>query len=446
MISLLLCNVAFGQNEQSSTQKFKFNTLSQNDDFSFLKDKKDKSLYEELKFLQLGKTTSLTFGGNLRTQYEYFQNQNFVDNASDGWWLNRFMVHANFRVGQNWQFFGELLGGYILSRENPSPVNRDELTVNQLFAYYDNDKFSVTVGRINPSLGMSRLIAIRNGPNARLYFDGINATYEFGKTKFRGFYYQPVTVNPYSFDNDYLDSDEYIYGLYNTTINKNRTSNLDFYYIGSRTDRIQFDIGEGSEDRHTFGSRYFGEYDDFKLDVEAIYQMGTFENLDISAWTLSVKLIYDIPINDNLLTLGFQAEYISGDRDADDDKLNSFNALYPKVSLYGRTGQIGPTNLYDYHPSIKYVAKKWSVEFDHLAFWRASTEDAVYGVGLNPTFPDVNGERFTGWQYNIAFKYNVNPFLTFKYDTSYMVPGKFLKASNLDNDLIHILGTIEFHF
>lgn len=181
--------------------------------------------------------------------------------------------------------------------------------------------------------------------------------------------------------------------------------------------------------------------------MESLYQFGKFEALDISAWTLSLNANYGIPIATECnLTIGFKTEYISGDDNPEDDKLKTFNALYPRGAYFGRVAQFGPMNLFDLHPSLTYTHRKWMFFTDYVAFWRASNEDAVYGAGLNLSFADVNQEYFVGNQYGRAVGYQLNSFLYLELEANYIQAGDFLKKNDLNNNLFHFVSTFQVNF
>ena len=430
--------------QTSDSLSYNFGMLRQKDDFTFLKNIEDKSVYQSLKYTPIFAEGFISFGAGYRNQFEFFKNQGFQETSGEGWFLNRLTLHSKLQINSELYIFSELFAAFINSKKFPSPVDRDELALSQAFIKYQKNNVALTVGRINPTFGANRIIAFREGPNVRRYFDGISASYFSEKFIFKGFYYQPVDIEPFGFDNNAIDGDEYLYGLYTTLSSITPSSSLDLYYIGRYIDTFEYSLGFGSEDRHSLGFRYFGKFKKLDFDLEGLYQFGTFENQDINAYTISLKADYPILINaDSQLILGFKTEYISGDDDPNDDELNTFNALYPRGAYFGRVAQFGPMNLVDIHPSITYSDGNWSFFMDYVAFWRASKQDAVYGAGLNLSFPDINDQRFIGHQYGAVVGYTLNSFLSFEVEANYITAGNFLKLSSLDNNLFHFVSTIE---
>ncbi len=430
----------------SINAQYNFGLLRQSDDVSFLKKKEDKTTYDNFKYVSLGERTYLSFGGSNRFQYEYFDNQNFVNGDTDGWPLNRAMLHADFRFGNNWQVYAELASSTIFSKENLSPVDRDEFALSQAFVAFRSKGWFAHLGREALRYGSRRLVAPNEGPNVRRYFDGIRTGYSKTHFSLEALYYQPVAVVPYGFDNEALDGDEYLTGVYGTFENNKKTFGLDAYYLFQKQARGVYEAGISEEHRSSFGLRHFGNIGNFFFDNEGVFQWGAFGNGNIQAWTLSTKLNYIIPVGENRWDFELKAEIITGDDDPTDNELNAFNALYPRGAYFGRVAQFGPSNLIDIHPAVTYFMGNWFFNFDYVSFWRESTQDAVYGAGLNLAFPDVNDASFIGHQFGAVINWQVNTFFTLELESNYILPGDFLKESSLDNKLLHIVFTSELKF
>ncbi len=434
----------FGQ--EPSVSKYKFDLLRQKDDVSFLKKKDDKSGYGQLKYMQLNDNSYLSFGGSYRGQYEYFNNEGFEVDESNGWILNRLMLHADFRWKDKLQIYAELNSSSILSKDNPSPVDRDELAISQLFIKYNINRFSILVGRESPNYGARRLLALREGPNVRRYFDNLKLYYEANVIDFEVFLSYPVEIEPYGFDNKALQNNEVVWGTYNTLKWNKFNYNLDFYYLGQYRDQVLYQLGISEETRHSLGTRQFGNHNNFFYDLELVYQFGEFGNTTISAWTASLKTSYEFELLGLPSEVRFKSEYVSGDQNSTDNRLNIFNALYPRGAYFGRVAQFGPANLIDIHPEFGLKFDDFKLELDYVAFWRASIEDGIYGAGLNLDFESMNDEKFIGHQYGVVLNYEPSPFIVLEAETNIITPGPFLKQSDLDNTLFHFVFTAEFKF
>lgn len=442
-IILFWCIVSYAQEDN-----IQFRLLRQEDVLSAFKDKGDTDYYAQLKWIRLGENGSLSLGGSYRFQTEAFVNEQFSADLeeSDVWFLNRLMFHSYLRLGDKFEFFAELNSSTITSKQNLSPVDRDDLSMNQLFAKYRwNDSWSLMAGRQNLRLGSGRLVDIREGPNVRLSFDMASLDFDNGKTTLKIFYGLPVQQRPGVFDNDFLKFTESIGGLY-ATQSWGNAYNFDVYALYKREDAKTWNLGTADDRRMSLGFRHWGEWKNWRFNNEFVYQLGDFGDQDITAWTASFNL--EKPVNwfGKDLNIGLKTEVISGDNNPNDDTLNTFDALYPRGAYFGRVARFGPSNLIDVHPYINGNIGKFSIEMDYVAFWRFSRQDGVYGPPLNLQYPSINERLFIGHQIGTITGFTPNRNLALELETNLIFPGAFLIESNLDDILFHTVLTAEFKF
>ncbi|MBP2831829.1 alginate export family protein [Aquimarina sp. U1-2] len=385
----------------------------------------------------------MSFGGSYRTQVEAFVNEQFSteEDQNDYWFLNRFMLHGHYKLANKFELFAELNSSLITSKESLVRVDRDELSVNQLFArYYVNNELNVFVGRQNVRLGSGRLVDVREGPNVRLAFDMAQVEYQKDKTSITAFHALRVKERPGIFDNDYLENDETLSALY-WTQNWSKSTNTDIYFLYKTEDGKTFDAGTDNDERASVGLRHFGEWKGFNFNNEFVYQFGKFGDRDISAWTASFNIEKELDFG----SIGLKTELISGN-DNDSNSLNTFDALYPRGAYFGRVARIGPSNLIDIHPYFDTRIGKVNIELDYVAFWRFSVDDGVYNAPLLLEYPDTNDQRFIGHQIGTITGYELNEFINLEFETNLIFPGDFLIESNLNDTLFHAVLTAEFKF
>ena len=181
-----------------------FSLLRQYDAVDTLKHNPSKNTYQQIKYVPLSKHTSLSFGGSWRLQYESFFNEQFQNspNQDNLWYLSRVMLHAHLKIKDNFQVFAEVNSSLIGDKDNPSPVDKDELAINQLFIKYTfNDHWTIDIGRENLIVGSNRLVDLREGPNVRRSFDLTQVNYRSNTFSAKAFFAIPVQPNPYVFDN-----------------------------------------------------------------------------------------------------------------------------------------------------------------------------------------------------------------------------------------------------
>ena len=423
-----------------------FSLLSQNDDLSYLYTKENKSEYEKLKLLKMKSNSTLSFGGSYRYQTEGFLNQQFVANNDDVWLLHRLLLHSQFKWKNKLQIFAELGSSTTTGKPEPDPVDKDVLNINQLLlAYSPNAQIKLTIGRENLLFGSRRLIDIREGPNVRRSFDLARIDFMRNNLKITGVFAVPVKNRDGVFDNEFLNFQEALSGIYFTK-NYSSEHNFDVYYLFQKDDNTFYNSTSENERRSSIGLRYFGNYAQFNFNTEGVYQLGTFGREDISAYTISAELEYTIGFANTNATLGLKTEVISGDKNPYDKKQGTFDALYPRGAYFGRVAQFGPANLFDIHPYLNVNFHKFYLETDYVAFWRYSNKDAVYNAAVMPDFPSKNDEYFIGNQLGVLLGFSANNHLNFELESNIIIPGPFLKESHLDNTLAHMVFTAEFKF
>src|SRR5690606_33910186 len=115
-----------------------FSLLRQNDDLTTLDTIENKNAYQRLKAISLFKNTTLSFGGSWRYQAESFLNSEFNRQGSQDniWHLHRFLGHAHLKTATGLELFVELGVSLLTCKDDQSPVDRNELYLNQLFAIY----------------------------------------------------------------------------------------------------------------------------------------------------------------------------------------------------------------------------------------------------------------------------------------------------------------------
>ena len=434
-------------NAQESKTSYNFSLLRQNDEI-IINPNEERGFYKRLKLIHFDENTTLSFGGSYRFQTEAFVNEQFSSEVdqSDYWLLNRTQLHSHLKVSDKFEFFAELNSSVIFSKENLAPVDRDELSFNQLFArYYFSENWNALVGRQNIRLGSGRLVDIREGPNVRLSFDMAQLQYRDNNTEVTGFFAVPVQLAEGVFDNDILNTNEHLSALY-WTQNWNATTNTDIYLLYKEENNKTWNSGTADDNRLSIGLRHFGSWKQFTYNNEFVYQTGSFGDENISAWTASLNIEHPLPLLGDKGIIGLKTEAISGDSSDNDNSLNTFDGLYPRGAYFGRVARIGPSNLIDVHPYVNTQLGNFSVSLDYVAFWRFSRNDGVYGPPLILEYPSVNQQRFIGHQIGTITAFEVNNFLNFEVESNFIFPGSFLSEGMLNDTLFHMVFTAEIKF
>ena len=132
----MLFSFSFGVISQNST--INFSLLRQYDTLDTLKNNPSKNNYQKFKYISVSNNSYLSFGGSFRFQYESFINEQFqnVPGQDNQWFLNRILLHAHLKLKDKFDFFVELNSSQISGKDNLSPVDKDVLSINQMFVNY----------------------------------------------------------------------------------------------------------------------------------------------------------------------------------------------------------------------------------------------------------------------------------------------------------------------
>jgi len=438
--------------------KSQINIVRYNDNFSNLtNDTSHKRGFEKLKHIHLSENSNISFGGELREQFQYYHNQNFGDvpvvftKVSTGQLWQRVMVHTNFELGSKLRVFAQLGSTFRFLNPNPAvpEIDGNQFSLQQAFIdYHLQKKWMVRLGRQEISYANHRLLTFREGPNTRLAFDAAVFKYYSKKRKIDFFAMSPVISKKGVFDDQSFK--DVIVGIYAAEKIIPKTFLLDYYFLNLNTDRRRYNYVGGKENRQSYGFRIFSEKPKFNYELEATYQSGRFNKSNISAFGISADINYKL-IPAYKFIVGIGGNYMSGDKNKNDNRLNTYNLLFSKPQ-YGLTAPIGATNLVNINPYIKInPTKKCNIYVSSYFMWRQSNMDGTYSplaveVRPSPALDFTSTKNKIGTLLAFESSYAVNRNLSFALDASYFFAGGYVKATGKGKDITYLSfkGTYKF--
>jgi len=428
------------------------NLVRYNDNFNHLKnDTVYKKGFEKIKYIHLYKTINISFGGELREQFQYYHNQNFGDvpptftKVSTGQYWHRVMAHTNIELGSKLRIFAQLGSTFRFINHNPltPEIDENQLSLHQAFIDYRfQKKWMVRVGRQEISYGNHRLITFREGPNTRLAFDAAVIKYHSEKRRIDIFALTPVTSRQGIFDDKSLE--DVILGLYATNNIVPNKFLLDYYFLNFNSNRRYYNFAAGVENRQSYGVRIFSQKPTLNYELEATYQSGKFNQLNISAYGISADVNYKFVSRHNLI-IGFGSNYMSGDKNKNDHQLNTFNSIFSKPP-FGLIAPIGLSNIVNINPYFKInPTQKWNVYAGVYRMWRQSNQDGTYSPGAggavetrpNPRLLFASTKKQIGTLLVMEGSYFVNNHLSFGFDASYFFAGQYVKETGVGKDITY---------
>jgi len=381
------------------------------------------------KYIPLADDAWLSTGIELRVRDEAYANNPWDPAADDRYLWVRALPYADLHVGRVRAFAQPILA---YASGAPGPIDQTRTDLLQGFGEVDLGPLTLRGGRQMLSLGSERLVGTRYGPNVPLAFDGVRGIVQAGKASVSLFAVKPVAPGPDSFD-DRSSPTKALWGAYAAL------PRLDLYYLGYRNRNAHFGGREGRELRHTLGARYHGASRGWHWNIEAAGQFGSFAGGTIGAWTLATELGRALPGLPLDATLRFNL--VSGDGDPGDDRLGTFNALFPKGKYFGELSPVGPANLVSLNPRLSApFGNGFSGSLAAMAYWRYSRADGVYDIPGNLLRPPGDSRaRFIGKEAEASLAWQASAELELSASFSLFAPGAFIRDTG-PADTIRMIG------
>lgn len=432
------------------------NLVRYDDNFSLLKNDSIKKGFDRMKYISLGYEKYISFGGELREQFQLFKNINFGDvppgyPAINPKQLNhRLMVHANIEWGTHCRYFIQLNNTLRFFNHNPAvpEIDENQLSLHQAFAELKFKKWDFRLGRQELFYGNHRLITVREGPNTRQAFDGLvikranmNGVIDF-------FALTKVTSQRNVFDDQSFR--EGLIGIYGTQYLLNKKIGLDYYAVNFQSGIRKYNYRSGFENRQTYGLRLFSNFNRMNFEVEGAYQSGKFGNLKIDAFSILADMNVTMFPSRKVIA-GLAANTASGDKNSADHTLSTYNLLFAKPA-YGLAIPIGSTNIVSIYPYVKINAvQKLNILAQVFFLARYSDQDGTYSPGMieNRPKPEMifsSGRRSLGVFYVLETNYQHTKKWSFSIDASYFKAGSYPMETGKGNDITYLSFKSAFRF
>ena len=448
LLIVLLCNSSLVTAQQISG----FEQMRYNEDYSGLKKDTIRNWYHELKYKRISKNAYVSFGGDFRTQYLIMVNESWNPDLrdDDGYLLTRWLFHADLHLSRNVRVYAELQSALANSREILLPVEENPLKLHQLFVDYKpfiEAPITFRIGRQEVSYGSARLISLRDSPNTRRSFNGVKAIFSGDNIKTDVFYLHAVVDKVGIFD-DTSSPDLRLWGTFSDITTSKKELHFNFYYLGFYNKNAIFYDGAGTEKRHTFASRFFGNRGRWWYELEGGYQFGSIRNRRIAAWSVALGSSYHFPSTKYTPEIGLKADLISGDRDNTDNTQQSLNTMFGPGAYFGMAAPIAPSNLMDIHPSVKlYVSEKAVFTCDYAFLWRYSSGEGIYRPNMIPFFEHNDASsRYIGSQISGILSYSANKHVVLLTGLSWFDSGAYLREVSTGENIVFGFASAQIKF
>jgi hypothetical protein len=456
LITVLLAVQGSLAAEQDDFKRPKYSpVLRQNEDWSALAGQ-DKSqtgnFFDPIKYIPLSKDGNywMSFGGQVRFRFEGWRNFNFNKAFDDTFLLTRIRLHTDIHTGEYLRFFAEIKSAFSTDRDLPGgrrSFDVDELDLQQGFADVmlplgESGKLTFRAGRQFLLFGKQRLVSPLDWLNTMRTWDGFQGIYSLDNWKISGFGTQFVPIK--KFDLNKADSGQPFAGIHVTRVTERDGIGLDGYWLYRERKALD-------EKRHTVGGRIFGKvgHTGIDYDFEAAYQYGDSGDKDVKAFMIGSQFGYRFTETAIKPRVYFGFDYGSGDKDPNDNKVRTFDQIYPLAHAFlGYIDIVGRQNIIDPNLGITFVPlNKLTCEVDGHFFWRAEEEDALYnaaGIEARKGGPGTSLEVGQEVDFLLKYAHNLHTLILVGY--SHFFPGEFIKQTGPSDPVDFIYASIQYTF
>jgi len=473
-VGLVLCVSAICQAQATAppANKPPQYTLSRwDEDYRYLRDPAEgetpRDFFDPIKYIRFNDRGDiyLSLGGQARYRYEHFNDFNFGDGPQDddGYHLIRMMAHADLHVGENLRFFVQGKSALIEDRDGgPRAIDADEIDIQQAFGEFDfrfnadKDRAMIRAGRQDLRYGAERLIGVSDWTNVRRTFDGVRGSVGIGNQTIDLFWVRPVIVDKERLNSSDDNSD--FVGIYDVIslpdfLREARTK-LDLYALWLGHDNTAPSGGPSNDsDTYTLGAHLFTNPKPWDLDVEGDYQLGTFGDNDINAWSIAAEGGYTFGGITWTPRLILGADAASGDDNPAAGDHKTFNQLFATSHPYfGYIDAIGRQNIVDVHGGINFqFAPGLSALLEHYFFWRESSHDALYNASGAPLIAGgLGSSKYIGSEFDALLTWRIDRHWDTYIGYSHFFAGDFVEeagaGTGADNDIDFVYGALTFTF
>ncbi|TWI55049.1 alginate export protein [Pseudomonas duriflava] len=408
------------------------------EDYRFLDDaSKRTDVFDPFRYQRLSESAWVQFGAEMRYRADTFNNPVFGLRGvnKDSYIQQRLQVHGDLHLfDDRVRAFVQLENTQMWNKALYGPYDESRTELHQAFIDVNSEmlggKLMTRVGRQELAYGNQAFVTYRDARNIRLNFDGVRLSYSGASGyKLDAFALRPVTTSEDSFD-DGSNNNVKFYGLYGT-LPKTSALMLDVYGFDLETDERTLAGLSGSEKRYTGGVRLFGKQAGWDWTWDFAYQGGHLEDASIQAWGISSETGYTFS-HPWKPRLAVRFDAASGDDRFGDDKVGTFDPLFPKNGFYGDSGLTTLSNIYLIGPLVTFAPRSYlQLESGVFAVWRESTNDGVYMPGMSfvPGTPNSSSSK-TGNLFRNNLRWMPTSNLTVDLEYSYFQAGKAIRQAD----------------
>ena len=311
--------------------------------------------------------------------------------------------------------------------------------------------FSFKVGRQKLSYGDQRLVGPLEWLNPSRTFDAAKLRFASQSWSLDLFTSSVVTFENGTFnDSDWYGGsgrDQVFSGAYLATqwIPINLTTDFYAFHLDQNTPG-------GSSNFVTLGTLWKGDpkkLGGFYYNTEMAVQLGEVADKDLMAFAGHWKLGYQFagiwkP------NVGFQYNYATGDSNAADGEVGTFQNLFPTNHMfYGFMDTTGWINIHNPQFNVSvHPTEKFKVALDYHIYWNATSNDAWYRVNGTTQVRDITAgaDTFRGSELDLTVAYKFNKNLSFLLGYSHFFAANYLSDTGASDDADFAYAQVQLNF
>ena len=377
------------------------------------------------------------FSGEYRVRGEAYQGGSYTPYNNQGYLLSRFQLNLDARY--SWfRLYAQTEDSRVLG-DNAIPdafPYQDSFDLRQAFVELgkgEKGRFYVRAGRQELAFGEQRILGVANWLNTPRSFDAVRAGMNFHNLRVDAFSATFVNVKDGTFDHSKGGSD--LHGLYGTLSNALPGATIEPYLFWHLGGGFKTEAGAPAKRNVKMAALRVARKPGNRVDyvVHLLRQFGTLGNDSISAYAMNFDLGYtwrDVPLHPRVF--GDYA-YASGDNNAHDNKINTFDQMYPSNhGLYGIVDLFGWQNLRDTKGGFELKpVKNLQVAAITHSLYLANSHDGLYnGTGaLVVRKADGSAGSHLGQELEGTSSYAFTKYLTAGVGVGHLFPGEFVKKA-----------------
>lgn len=368
------------------------------------------------------------------------------------WLLQRFRLGLGYAVtpwfklyvqGQDIREIGGSRNNDIGSPGSFGSEGDDSFDILKGYAQLGDIKkgLSATVGRQFLSYGDQRLVGPLEWLNQARTFDAIKLRYAGTGWALDVFTSSPVSFKDRMWNNSQVfdsqsNQDSVFSGIYLATQWVPINTTTDFYAY-HKSDQGNGDFGArlGDSSFYTFGTLWKGDpkkLGGFDYSTEMAFQTGNVSGRDLNAFAGNWAAGYNLQ-HAWKPRVGLQYNYGSGDKNATDGKVGTFQNLYPTNHLfYGYMDTTSWSNMHNPQLNLSLQpSAKLKVMLDYQLYWNANNNDAWRRVNNQTKVRPNNAlaskaSTFRGQEIDATVMYKWSPHVALQTGYSFFLAGSYL--------------------